>query len=114
MKILVVDPDEYYHAQYRQHLSEIAELVFARGVDEARERLQHEPDMIVMELIFSDGHAYDILPDFKSIPAVVFARTGHLGDIEAVLNLGAAAYFVKGQDTVNDIKRLAMAYSNET
>lgn len=108
MKILIVEPDEYFHEQFRRDLP--AELFFARGLAKARGFLLTEkPDLVVTELLFPDGHAYDLFAELGGLPVIVFSKIGHLEDVQATLERGVAGYFLKGQDSVRDIHKLALA-----
>src|SRR3989338_3460454 len=109
MRILIIEPDEYYHRQFQDNLSEIAELRLLRRLEEALRALAEEKfDLIITELLLADGHAYDFLPKVKNIPVAVYTNLDHLEDVQQSLNLGVMSYFVKGRDTINDVKRLAL------
>lgn len=114
-KILIIEPDDYYHAQFQNHLADIAELTVVKRAAAALAALQDtasRPDIVVMELLLEDGHAYDLMPKFRGIPIVIYTKISHLPDVQASLNLGAIAYFVKGQDTLNDIRRFVLAHNS--
>lgn len=114
MKILIIEPDEYYHRQFRDQVEDIAELFFSRDVAGAQDVIDAQPlDLVVSELIFPDGHAYELLPKIQHIPFIVYTKVSHLEDVRQSMNLGARAYFVKGQDTLSDIKKFALAFSPE-
>lgn len=112
MKILLVDPDEYYHQEFREILADFAELVVAREARAARALLHEAPDLCVMELLLSDEPGYEILKELRGLlPVVIFSRLDHPEDIEAALALGVTGYFVKGRDSVSDVKQLLLNYS---
>ncbi len=111
MKILIIDPDEYYHELFRNNVADAAELFFSQTETQALEMLDLPPDLIVSELIFNDGHAYNFFPKIRNIPFIVYTKIGHLEDVESSLSLGASAYLVKGHDSINDIKKLTLSYA---
>ena len=119
MKILLVEPDEYYHSQFITHTSDLGELAITSNAGEARELIAKiNPDVIVLELLLSDGPAYKLLEEMnedrrKFIPTIIFSKINNPEDIEAALNLGANGYFVKGRDTIHDIKKLLLTYKND-
>src|SRR3989338_8502019 len=95
MKILLVEPDEYYHSQFTTHTSDLGELAITSNAGEARELIAKiNPDVIVLELLLSDGPAYKLLEEMnedrrKFIPTIIFSKINNPEDIEAALNLGS-------------------------
>ena len=90
MRILIIEPDEYYHLQFTQTLAELGEL------------------------LLPDGSGYEFLEEArqisgnKQLPIIIFSKVAHLEDIQESLNYGITGYFVKGQDSVNDVKKLLL------
>lgn len=114
MRILIIEPDEYYHSQFRDHIGQLAELEFSRSGESPLRMIEAGSfDLIIMELLLQDGHAYDLLPKIRNIPVVIYTKVSHVEDVQQCLNLGVNAYFVKGQDTINDIKKIVLAYNPE-
>lgn len=115
MRILLIEPDEYYHAQFANHLADIAELAVASNLSDARELIaEMTPDVIVLELLLQDEPAYKLLEEMSqdrhSAPRIIFSKIYNPEDIRAAMNLGASGYFVKGRDTIHDIKKLLLTY----
>lgn len=118
MKILLVEPDEYYHTQFSQHLGDLGDLIIAPTADQALESLRvATPDLLIMELLLPDRGGHELLRRIREekrladLPVIIFSGMEHVDDIQAVLNLGAVAYFVKGKDTLTDVKRLLLNYA---
>ena len=109
-KILIVEPDEYYHQQFRDHVADAAQLIFSKGLTNAFRMIEQQQfNLIVTELLFPDGHAYDLLSRIQDVPVIIYTKIGHMEDIEQSLNLGVSGYFVKGQDSINDVKQLILS-----
>ena len=111
MRILVIDPDEYYHTKLQSMLADLGELTIWRDVDSARETLRHtKPDVVISELLFSDSTGYEILQYWengkdRAKPLVfIFSKVGNEDDQNQALKMGAERFFVKGRDTLNDIR----------
>ena len=73
-----------------------------------------KPDVIVLELLLSDEPAYKLLEEMSenrhSVPRIIFSKIYNPEDIEAAMHLGVSGYFVKGRDTIHDIKKLLLSY----
>ena len=114
MKILIVEPDEYYHNLFNEHLN-FGELFLARDASGAKDFLTNTvPDAVVMELDLEDEPGYAVLRklrDHPLVPVIVFSKVSHVQDIEASMELGANAYFVKGVDSILDVKKLLLNYA---
>lgn len=113
MKILIVEPDEYYHDLFAKTL-DFSDLHLARSAAAARAFLDKSiPDAVIMELLLPDEPGYAVLQELRRhplVPVIVFSNVSHVGDIEASMELGANAYFVKGVDSVNDVRKLLLNY----
>ena len=116
MRILLVEPDEYYHAQFQRILSDLAELQIARSAEMALAMLAaNPPDLLILELLLPDRPGYEVLDELRkrvnpSLPVIIFSRIGQIEDIGAALDYGVTSFFVKGQDTINDIRKLLLTY----
>jgi|SRR3989344_1500104 len=116
MKLLLLDPDEYYHHQFEQKLAGEFELVFAKDLSSGKQLVaQFRPDLVVSELLLADGPAFDLLSSLRSpeqgrgVPVIVFTQSPALEDIQETLGLGVSGYFVKGRDSINDVYQLVLA-----
>ena len=120
MKILLLESDEYYHQQFADRLGSRFEIIPARDVPAAEALLEDmRPDFVVAELLLADGASFAFLENLRrsenssSMPIIVFSRIYALEDIEHTLSLGISGYFVKGKDTINDIKKLLLSLEND-
>ena len=118
MKILLIEPDEYYHHHFGQALSSLGELRISPDAGSVAGILQEgKPDAIVMEILLPDRPGYEILEEIRkseehqNVPVIIFSKVGNLEDIQESLRYGIAGYFVKGQDGVHDVKKLLLALS---
>lgn len=113
MRILVVEPDEYYHSLLAQTL-DFSDLHLACDARAARAFLEEStPDAVIVELLLPDEPGYVVLQELRHhplVPVIVFSQVSHVGDIEASMALGANAYFVKGVDSVNEVRKLLLNY----
>lgn len=119
MKILLIEPDEYYHRQFSEHLGGHFDVITARDANAAESLLvSAEPDLVVSELLLSDGPSFALLEKMRSarkssaMPIVIFSQIATLPDMEQVLGLGVSGYFVKGKDSISDVKKLLLSLNN--
>lgn len=115
MKILIIEPDEYYHHQFREGFSDLGEVLFARHLEHGRKlAMANSPDAIVMELLYPEGSGYDFLTEVpklltEKVPLVIiFSRVAHVEDVQESLVRGITGYFHKGLDSISDIKKLLL------
>lgn len=116
MRILLVEPDEYYHRSFAEGLGALGEITVrprGAGMLTALEELQ--PDVMIMELLLPDGHGYQVLEEIREfrqrrgMPIIIFSQIDNLEDVQQAVGHGVTGYFVKGRDTVNDIKKLILS-----
>lgn len=119
MRILAVDPDEYYHDFLREALGARHELRLTRSHKDASLALKEfEPDAVITELLLSDRTGYDLLEDLrqawpnKDFLTIIFTGADNLEDTSAALKLGVNRYLVKGRDTVDDLISLLLTRKN--
>ena len=112
----MVEPDDYYQRLFRASLGQLVELQVLRRGREAEQSIQKSaPDALVMEMLLPDQSGYQLLqkirkePERQSLPIIIFSRVGSLEDVEASFAYGVAGYFVKGQDSVHDVKKLILS-----
>lgn len=120
MRILFVEPDEYYHQTFAEDFGSIGEVIIrkhGKGVRTVLEELA--PDVVVMELLLPDGPpGFEVLAEIseyrrrRDLPVIVFSQIDHLEDVTESINSGVTAYFVKGRDTLNDVKKLVLSLHN--
>jgi two-component system cell cycle response regulator len=116
MKILLLEPDAYYHARFLESLGAVAELLIEPDALRWESLLRDsQPDILIMDLLLPDQSGYELLDkirksrESKPLPIIIFSQVAHLDDVKASLGLGIAGYFVKGQDSIADIKKLILS-----
>lgn len=119
MKILLIEPDEYYHSHFKTHFADLGEVVVCKSGSEGRGLLRSaKPDALVMELLLEDLSGYEILDELIAsqgrgqIPVIIYSKIANVEDMEQTLNRGVNGYFVKGRDSFSDVKKLLLAYIN--
>lgn len=118
MRILIAEPDEYYHSQFLEHLGSLGEIRISRDGGSLKKLIDNfQPDALITELVLGDLPAYSVLlalrnsPTKYSLPIIVFSKIEDLEDIQEALGLGVSGYFVKGKDTISDIRKLLLNLS---
>lgn len=115
MRILLVEPDEYYHAHFSEAVAPFGDLMIGRTAAEARTILRDfSPDALVMDLLLPDQSGYEFLQEIqelrerRTMPVIIFSRLTDLEDIQESLGYGVTGYFVKGQDSIQDVRNLLL------
>jgi DNA-binding NarL/FixJ family response regulator len=118
MKILYLDPDDYYRQKLQQQTGPLAQVFGIREGREAFPAMQtHKPDVLIMELLLNDEHGHLLLErirrhtEFSRTPVIVFSTLSDLEDMRQALNLGISGFFVKGKNSVGEVKELLMSLS---
>lgn len=115
MKILLIEPDEYYHAHFNETIGPLGELAIRSTGGEGKAAFDTaSPDVVIMELLLPDISGFELLQELQEIrdqqllQIIIFSKLKNLDDVQASLNFGISGYFVKGQDTISDIKKLVL------
>src|SRR3989344_2680016 len=115
MRILLLDPDEYYHQQFHARMGQDFDVIPARSLESAKKILsEKKTDLLLAELLLEDGASFSIIKELRmqrdnsAVPVVIFSQIDNLEDIEAALSLGVSGYFVKGKDEISDVHRLLL------
>lgn len=67
------------------------------------------PDLVLLDLILPRIHGFEVLkelktdPGTKEIPIIVLTNLEELGDVEKAIELGATAYLVKAQYSLEEV-----------
>lgn len=119
MKILFVEPDQYYHENFSTIFGSLGDLRFVGSVTEGLQAVQEmKPDALVMELNLPDFPGYDLLKQiraldlFSILPVIIFSEVSHPEDINATLDLGVIAYMVKGRNQLHEIHQLLLTIND--
>lgn len=117
MKILILEPDEYYHEHYERELAPVAEVQIHREPEHLPQALaDFSPDIVIMELLYPAVTGYELLRQAaehlkkRHVTVIIYTKVHNLEDVKQALNLGVNAYFVKGIDSLMDIKNLILNY----
>jgi two-component system, OmpR family, response regulator VicR len=106
-RILFVDDDSFLASIYGDHFaSQGYEVLFAgNGEDGVRLAEQHQPDVIVLDLVMPRMDGFTALERLKGvdvtarIPVIVHSSLGQRSDIDRCLGLGAKDYVMKAHSS---------------
>lgn len=68
-----------------------------------------KPDLILLDLVLPRMHGFEVLkklkkePETKEIPVIVLTNLEKMEDVEQAVKLGAVAYLVKAQYTIEEV-----------
>lgn len=115
MRILVLEPDEYYHQHFAEKFQDIGEIIIKTDGSEITKALHElKPDVLVMELLLPSISGFEVLESVRQVlpnyrlPIVVYSQIENLEDVQAALSFGISGYLVKGKDTLRDLKNLLL------
>ena len=116
--VLVVEDDPFYASIYGTKLSKegIAAKIVSDG-DAAIKKMREElPVLVVLDLIMSGKDGFQTLTEIKSDPAlkivtvVVLSNLSQDEDVKRVMDLGAAAFHVKAELSIEDLVDIIRKY----
>lgn len=125
MRLLIVDPDEYYQYYLQEALTPPHELWLTENGQDLKQILKEfRPEAVITELLLKDRTGYDLLADLrgeeqkvlrpdKRFLIIVFTSIDKLEDVSAALELGVNHYLVKGRDTIRDLKNLLLILKSD-
>lgn len=110
-KILIIEDDKFLIKLYSDKLRRQGFEVFGSLTgEEGLNRLSaEEPDLLILDLVLPGKNGFDVLkeikdnPETKNIPVIILTNLGQESDIKRGLDLGAAAYLVKTEFSVNQL-----------
>lgn len=113
-KILIIEDDRFLIKLYSDKLSrEGFEVRAAISGEEALHKISAEkPELILLDLVLSQKSGFEILSELKlssvtkNIPVIILTNLGQETDIKKGLDLGAAAYLVKTEFSINKLPAL--------
>lgn len=111
MKILVIEDDMFLQTLIaRKFVNAGIEVVAVTNGREALELfLKEKPDVVLLDIMLPDVDGFEILKSvgensyLKTIPIIVFSNLSDEEHIERALSLGAKAYIVKAQFTLDQL-----------
>ncbi len=110
-KVLVVEDETFLSQLLKNRLTkEGINVITARDGEEAINILKTEkPDLILLDLILPKKSGFEVLeqiqsdPLLKSAPVVITSNLGQDSDVARGKSLGAVAYFIKAQTSMDDL-----------
>lgn len=112
-RILLAEDDRFLRKAAESALARSGyTVVTAVDGDEALARARDSaPDLILLDLIMPGRNGFDVLHALKSeaatkaIPVIVLSNLGQEGDVQRALALGAAAYCIKANLSLQGLVR---------
>lgn len=112
-KVVLVEDDPLMSGILSRHLiSEGLAVILVPDGNKAFERVQTEqPGIVLLDIVLPGVNGFDILQKLKqdestkSIPVMVLSNLGSQEDIEKGMSLGADAYLVKANNTVEEVAK---------
>jgi len=113
-KILIIEDDRFLIKLYSDKLSrEGFKVRAAISGEEALHKISAEkPELILLDLVLPQKSGFEILSELKlssrtkDIPVIILTNLGQETDIKKGLGLGAAAYLVKTEFSINKLPAL--------
>ncbi len=112
-KILIIEDDKFLLKLYSDKLrGEGFEVSGSLTGQEGLNKISAEkPDLLILDLVLPGKNGFEVLseiklnPKTKGIPVIVITNLGQESDIKRGLELGAAAYLVKSEFSMNSLSR---------
>ncbi len=112
-KILIAEDDRFLMKILTNKFNkEGFEVIQAFDGFEAEEKLaEAKPDLILLDLMMPKKNGFEILADLKSeaktknIPVIILTNLGQDEDLQRGLEMGADAYLVKSNFTIQEVVR---------
>ena len=117
-KILIVEDDKFLIKLYSNKLRREGFLVIeAISGEEALNKIFGEkPDLILLDLVLPQKSGFEILSEIKlnketrDIPVIILTNLGQESDVKRGLALGAVAYLVKTDFSINRLPEIVKEY----
>ncbi len=112
-RILLAEDDRFLRKAAESALTRSGyTVVTAADGDEALARARDSaPELVLLDLIMPGRNGFDVLhalksdPATKAIPVIVLSNLGQDGDVQRALALGAAAYCIKANLSLQGLVR---------
>lgn len=120
-KILIIEDDRFLLKLYSDKLRRAGfEIIEAISGEEGFSKIMVEkPDLVILDLVLSRKSGLEILNDMKlkdeirDIPVIIVTNLEQTSDIEKGLGLGAIAYLVKADFSINKLPETVKRYLKE-
>ena len=110
-KILIIKDDKFLLKLYtdklkRENFEVVSSLTGEEGLTKV---FTEKPDLIILDLVLPRKNGFDVLceirldPITKEIPVIILTNLGQDSDIKMGLDLGASAYLVKTDFSINEL-----------
>lgn len=117
-KILIIEDDRFLLKLYSDKLRrEGFDVVGSVAGEEGSSKVFSEkPDLVILDLVLPQKSGFEILsemklnPETKKIPVIILTNLGQESDIKRGLELGAEAYLVKTEFSINQLGELVKEY----
>lgn len=113
-KILIIEDDRFliklYANKLRREGFEIMEAI--SGEEGLNKILREKPDLVILDLVLPQKSGFEILSEIKmnsetkNIPVVILTNLGQETDIKKGLSLGAVAYLIKTDFSINQLPEI--------
>ena len=113
-KILIIEDDRFliklYSSKLQREGFEVMEAI--SGEEGLNKVLREKPDLVLLDLVLPQKSGFEILsemkmnPETKDIPVIILTNLGQEPDVEKGLSLGASAYLVKTDFSVNQLPEI--------
>jgi DNA-binding response OmpR family regulator len=112
-RILLVEDDRFLRRAAEASLKRrgFAVRVAVDGEDAVRQAAAEPPDLILLDLILPKLPGFEVLRALKSnaataaIPVIVLSNLGQDTDVSQAMDLGAVAYFVKANLSLDEMAK---------
>lgn len=85
-------------------------ILAADGVEGLRRIEAEKPNLVLLDLILPNMNGIEVLQNLKdkklltpAMPVLVFSNLGQESDVKRCMELGATAYFVKSDMSINEV-----------
>lgn len=110
-KILIIEDDRFLLKLYSDKLRrEGFEVLESLTGEEGLNKISAEkPDLVILDLVLPRKNGFEVLselklnPKTKNIPVVILTNLGQEADVKRGLEMGADAYLVKTDFSVNQL-----------
>ncbi len=109
--VLVVEDDPFLSNLLKTRFERAGINVLRAGDGEEALRIlgTTQPDLTMLDIIIPKKSGFEVLeairenPSLKDMPVIIVSNLGQEGDIQRGKSLGAIAYFIKAQTSIDDI-----------
>lgn len=121
-KILIIEDDKFLLKLYSDKLRHEGFEVFVSltGEEGLNKILTEKPDLVILDLILPGKNGFEVLSEIKlnrktkNIPVIILTNLGQESDIKRGLELGAAAYLVKTEFSMNQLAEIVKEHLVKT